>query len=49
MKSLYHTKKCDFLKLGYLYSDLVSARSTRHFEMTQFAESRQSLGPFYRI
>ena len=34
MNSLYHTKKCDFLKLGYLYSELVCARSTSHFEMT---------------
>ena len=34
MNSLYHTKKCDFLKSGYLYSDLVCARSTCHFEIT---------------
>ena len=24
-------KKCDFLKLGYLFSNFVRARSTRHF------------------
>ena len=32
MNSLYQTKKRDFLKWWYLYSDLVCARSTSHFE-----------------
>ena len=34
MNRLYHTKKCDFLKWGYLHSDLACARSTSHFEIT---------------
>ena len=46
---LDHIKKCDFLKLMYLYSDFVCARSTSQFEMTKFSESRKSLEFFYGI
>ena len=46
MNSLYHTKKCDFLKWWYLYSDLVCARSTNHFEMTYLQSLDRALDLF---
>ena len=46
MKSLYHTKKCDFLKWWYLYSDLVCARSTHHFEMHNLQSLNKALDLF---
>ena len=45
----YQSKKCDFLKLRYLYSDFVSARYTGHFAMAYFSESRKSLDFCYEI
>ena len=49
MNSLYHTKKCDFLKRGYPSSDLVCARSTRHFEMTYLQSLDKALDLFVKF
>ena len=46
MNNLYHTKKCDFLKRGYPYLDLVCARSTPHFEMTYLQSLDKALDHF---
>ena len=49
MNSLYHTKKFDFLKWWYLYSDLVCARSTSHFEWHNLQSLDKALGLFKEV
>ena len=46
MNILYHTKKCDFLKWGYLYSDHVCIKSTSHFEMPYLQSIDKALDLF---